>query len=124
MKRPALASDLVPVSEFRADLARWLQVEGVSATVELVRPGFYPAGGGCIRLWVEPSAVPLRRLDLLERGALVQREALAQVANLDEDIAARAREIPDLFLFSPDFFGLEELPLRAHLGWPILITSW
>jgi RNA 3'-terminal phosphate cyclase (ATP) len=35
----------------------------------LERPGFYPAGGGCIRVRVEP-APRLERLDLLERGEI------------------------------------------------------
>ncbi|HEX9983397.1 MAG TPA: RNA 3'-terminal phosphate cyclase, partial [Thermoanaerobaculia bacterium] len=60
---------------------------GARAEVELVRPGFYPAGGGKILVTVEPSR--LGRLELLERGALIATRARACVANLPYDIAQR-----------------------------------
>ncbi|HEX7152112.1 MAG TPA: RNA 3'-terminal phosphate cyclase [Thermoanaerobaculia bacterium] len=60
---------------------------GARAEVELVRPGFFPAGGGKIRVTVEPSK--LGRLELLERGALLGTRARACVANLAYAIAQR-----------------------------------
>lgn len=65
----------------------------VRATLEA--PGFYPAGGGRIRVEIEPAR--LGRLDLLDRGAIQLQEAVAGVASLPVAIARReletAREI-------------------------------
>lgn len=65
----------------------------VSASLEA--PGFYPAGGGRLRVAIEPAK--LARLDLPERGAVVDRSAVAAVANLPVAIALReieaAREV-------------------------------
>ena len=58
----------------------------VSATLQ--RTGFYPAGGGRISVSIEPSC-RLARLDLLERGAIVERSARAVVARLPRSIAER-----------------------------------
>lgn len=61
---------------------------GADVALELVRPGFYPAGGGKIRVRVSP----VRRfgaLELEERGALITRCARAVVANLPYTIAQR-----------------------------------
>lgn len=61
----------------------------VEATLE--RAGFYPAGGGRIRLSVEP-APSLARVALLERGPIVHCSARALVANLSYAIARREAE--------------------------------
>lgn len=65
-----------------------LQRMGVSVELELLRPGFYPAGGGKIRVRITP-ATRLARLELDERGAVTRRCARAVVANLPWDIAQR-----------------------------------
>ena len=69
----------------------------VSAT--LVRPGFYPAGGGKLEVTVEPCA-RLRPLELLERGNMRGRSARALVAGLARGIAER-----------------EVAVVRERLGW-------
>lgn len=61
---------------------------GAEISIELVRPGFYPAGGGRIRVSVTP-APRLGRLELEERGEIVSRRARAVVANLAYSIAQR-----------------------------------
>ncbi|MDX1389902.1 MAG: RNA 3'-terminal phosphate cyclase [Acidobacteriota bacterium] len=61
---------------------------GPDVRAELRRPGFYPAGGGSFRVTVEP--VPrLGRIDLLERGEITARRAVATVSNLSPKIADR-----------------------------------
>lgn len=65
-----------------------LQRMGANVEVELVRPGFYPAGGGKIVAKITP-AKRLARLELDDRGALVSRSARAVVANLPYSIAQR-----------------------------------
>jgi len=61
---------------------------GADVELELVRPGFYPAGGGKIRARIAP-AKKLARLELASRGAIVSRCARAVVANLTYAIAQR-----------------------------------
>jgi RNA 3'-terminal phosphate cyclase (ATP) len=61
---------------------------GPGATAVLERPGFYPAGGGRFRVDIEPAAA-FGRLELLERGAVVERRATAVVAQLSRSIAER-----------------------------------
>jgi RNA 3'-terminal phosphate cyclase (ATP) len=61
---------------------------GANVELELERPGFYPAGGGKIRVRIAP-AKKLARLELEERGALTTRCARAVVANLPWTIAER-----------------------------------
>src|SRR5258706_8086488 len=61
---------------------------GADAGVELMRPGFYPAGGGQIRATITP-AKRLTHLQLDERGAFVRGVARAVVANLPYAIAQR-----------------------------------
>ena len=75
------------VRSFAPVLARM----GACLELEMVRPGFYPAGGGCIRARVEPvaGAEAWRPLQLEERGAVVRRRAIAQIANLPRSVAER-----------------------------------
>lgn len=61
---------------------------GVDVNVELVRPGFFPAGGGQIRATITPVG-KLGRLDLVSRGPLVRGCVRAVVANLSYSIATR-----------------------------------
>jgi RNA 3'-terminal phosphate cyclase (ATP) len=61
---------------------------GAEASIELLRPGFYPAGGGKVRVAITPVA-RLGRLELEDRGELVSRRARAVVANLPYSIAER-----------------------------------
>jgi len=61
---------------------------GPRVSVEIERPGFYPAGGGKFTASIEPAA-RLAGLDLVERGAIRAVRARALVANLAFSIAAR-----------------------------------
>jgi RNA 3'-terminal phosphate cyclase (ATP) len=61
---------------------------GARVDLELVRPGFFPAGGGKIVARIAPAQT-LMRLDLEERGAITTRRARAIVANLPASIAER-----------------------------------
>jgi RNA 3'-terminal phosphate cyclase (ATP) len=54
----------------------------------LERPGFYPAGGGRIRVAISPVTT-LRRIDLLERGEIRSFQGKAMVAALPVSIADR-----------------------------------
>lgn len=65
---------------------------GATVTLELVRPGFYPAGGGKVRVTITP-AEELAPLTLDERGEIVARRARAVVANLPYSIAKREARV-------------------------------
>lgn len=61
---------------------------GAVAAARLVRPGFFPAGGGRIEVAVGPSA-GWRELDLVAAGAPVAVQARAYVSALPRAIAER-----------------------------------
>ncbi len=65
---------------------------GPEVTARLVRPGFDPAGGGEMRVFVRPAGA-LRRLDLLDRGPVSSCRARAVVARLPRHIADRELKV-------------------------------
>jgi RNA 3'-terminal phosphate cyclase (ATP) len=72
----------------------WLQLlrgMGVDMDIELLRHGFYPAGGGEIKVGVRPLT-GWQVLDLNDRGALREARATGVVAGLGGDIAQRELE--------------------------------
>jgi RNA 3'-terminal phosphate cyclase (ATP) len=73
---------------------------GPQVAARLVRPGFYPAGGGEFTVDIRP-AVQLAPLELMDRGEITGRRARAMVARLPDHIAERELKV-----------------VRAKLGWP------
>ena len=61
---------------------------GVSATLDLERHGFYPAGGGAVCAAIQPWQVQAP-LDLMERGKAIGRHAEVLLANLPAHVASR-----------------------------------
>lgn len=61
---------------------------GPTVTCTLDRAGFYPAGGGRVTVSVTPSDA-LARVELMERGAVRSKRAVARVAGLPEGIGRR-----------------------------------
>jgi RNA 3'-terminal phosphate cyclase (ATP) len=61
---------------------------GPKVTASIERYGFYPAGGGRMRIEIEPAA-KLVPFDLIERGEVRQRRATAIVAGLPREIGER-----------------------------------
>lgn len=61
---------------------------GAQVEATLVRPGFYPAGGGQIEIRVTPRSA-LKSLELIERGKLIDRRVRALVSNLPSHIGER-----------------------------------
>ena len=72
---------------------------GPGVTATLVRPGFYPAGGGKLEVLVEPCP-RLQPLELMQRGKPRTRSARALIAGLARGIATRELAI-----------------VRERLGW-------
>ncbi len=65
---------------------------GPTVDVTLQRPGFYPAGGGRLKVAVTPVA-KLQPLSLDQRGPITRRAATATVANLARGIAERELKV-------------------------------
>lgn len=87
---------------------------GVAMEIELLRHGFYPAGGGEIRARVEPVCA-WSRLDLTARGVLLGTKATAIVAGLPGDIAQR--ELAQFArVFGPVEPQIRGLPAREGPG--------
>ncbi|TWB63443.1 RNA 3'-terminal phosphate cyclase [Nitrospirillum viridazoti] len=70
---------------------------GPAVTATLVRPGFFPVGGGRIEVSVAPA--PLRQMAFMERGTLRGVSGRALLSNLPANIAERelaaARQVLD-----------------------------
>ena len=64
---------------------------GPKVNAVLEKPGFYPAGGGRFKVSINPAA--LIRIDLLERGNIVNKAACASVASLPVSIANRELKV-------------------------------
>lgn len=61
---------------------------GGRAKAEILKHGFYPAGGGTVKLHVEPASEP-KALALTDRGARIDQRAIVLLSNLKQDIGAR-----------------------------------
>ena len=72
---------------FLPQLARF----GPTVEATLVRPGFYPAGGGKMEIAITPSP-KLQPVELFERGVDAGRRVIAHLAGLPASIAERAFE--------------------------------
>lgn len=96
---------------------------GPTVTAKLVRHGFYPRGGG--RVEVEITPAPLRRIDCVERGALISRSAMAYIAGLSGEIAEREikeakKRLPD---WPEDAFAIRTLPESVGPGNIVMIEA-
>lgn len=88
---------------------------GPRVAAVLERPGFYPAGGGRMRVQVEPAS--LRPLWLPERGAVRQQQAVARVANLPRNVAWReVQEVGRLMGWGQERLRVEEVKGSAGPG--------
>jgi len=61
---------------------------GAHVRTELLMAGFFPAGGGKLKITIEPPS-ELRPLELTNRGDIRRRSARALVANLPRSVAER-----------------------------------
>jgi RNA 3'-phosphate cyclase len=68
-----------------------LEQAGYRLKLTLLRPGFYPRGGGSVRAEIQP-VTNVRQLSLTKRGRLVSIQGLSAVARLPLSIAHRQRD--------------------------------
>jgi RNA 3'-terminal phosphate cyclase (ATP) len=86
---------------------------GARVRAELLSAGFYPAGGGMVKLAIEPAA-ELKPLELITRGAPRRRLARAIVANLTRRIAERELAVTAQRLsWEKSCFMVEEIRSRG-----------
>ena len=95
---------------------------GPTVTARLVRPGFYPRGGGRIEVDIVPA--PLRAIDCVDRGALIGRSALAMFAAIPPGVADREIATARKLLGWPeDAFAVRELPESQGPGNILLLEA-
>ena len=80
-----------PCTSSRSASFLCLSVWGPRVEVELVRHGFFPAGGGKICVRIEPVA-ELKPLVLVNRGEITSRRVIATISGLPGSIADRELE--------------------------------
>ena len=89
---------------------------GPRVSARLVRPGFYPAGGGRIEVEIVPCE-KLSRIELIDRGALASVEARALVAALPGEIAVRElAAVAQLLDWPEESHKVVQLPERVGPG--------
>jgi RNA 3'-phosphate cyclase len=79
-----------PVDYFARVFLPLLQSIGGRVTLEVLRRGYYPRGGGVLGATIEPVRV-WSPLSLIERGAITRVRGIAHVANLPDQIAKRMK---------------------------------
>ncbi len=70
-----------------------LRKMGAQVEARIERPGFYPAGGGRLRIDVKPTSDSLRPIDILDAGKRIAVRARARVANIPTKIAERELDV-------------------------------
>jgi len=78
---------------------------GPKVDVTLDRPGFYPAGGGSVRVSIQPEP-RLRPIEITERGKILRRVACGVVSRLPLHIAEREVDV-----------------VRRRMSWPAECVS-
>lgn len=95
---------------------------GPKVTARLERPGFYPAGGGKFTITIEPVKM-LTRIDLMERGETLKREAVGVVSQLPRKIAETELAVLRAKLsWGPTCFRVEEVPNPRGPGNIVMVT--
>ncbi|MCE9597196.1 MAG: RNA 3'-terminal phosphate cyclase [Spirochaetia bacterium] len=94
---------------------------GTRVDASLIRPGFYPAGGGEIKVRIEPNAIGTG-LEVLERGDFVSAKGRILFANLAFHIVERERKIMAKAMgWSEDEIQLEQRTDSTGPGNAVLI---
>jgi RNA 3'-terminal phosphate cyclase (ATP) len=106
---------LAPSADFIVDsYVPALAKIGIDATLELERPGFFPAGGGIVHATVSP-APQLRHVEWTERGELQSVDAIALLSGLSSSIGDRELQtLAKTLRLSPNALHLRQV--RPSLG--------
>jgi RNA 3'-terminal phosphate cyclase (ATP) len=107
---------MAPSATFLRYMAQYFS--GASQAVyalEVKRHGFYPAGGGEVRVGITPPPDGLAAVQLMQRGALVQAWAECLHAGIPKGVAGRELEVLGRALGWPEE-QLRERTLRSNEG--------
>lgn len=97
---------------------------GAKMSVRLLQHGFYPAGGGRVEIIIEPAKDGLKRLDLLERGKLIEKACHVLIAGMPDHVAKRENgSARQLLGWGPEDFTSEKLSDSNGPGNVQLITA-
>ncbi|MEO0226334.1 MAG: RNA 3'-terminal phosphate cyclase [candidate division WOR-3 bacterium] len=88
------------IEYFQNIFCAYLNKIGISIIVETERHGFYPAGGGEVRINIKPGV--LKNIDLLERGDLKDIDALAIASNHLREARVAERMIQGFQRYFPE----------------------
>jgi RNA 3'-terminal phosphate cyclase (ATP) len=80
-----------PVQFLQRAYCPLMRAMGAHIDIEMLRAGFYPAGGGVVRATVQPCSA-LRPFDLIERGTRVSGYAESIIAGVPASVARRELE--------------------------------
>lgn len=88
---------------------------GVRVDADLIKYGFYPAGGGKLEITIHPVAAAnqLSRLELPERGEIRERRARVVLCHLPRNIAERELNIVQKKLSWPKKWHKVETPTNS-----------
>ncbi len=113
---------LAPPADFLIQTyAPLLRRMGATIEITLLRHGFYPAGGGALRVAVTPSA--LKPLNLEQRGAIRSIKALAISASIDASVGERELAVVGAhFRLPPEALLNQQLELPVGPGNALLIS--
>ena len=101
----------------------WVNAMGASVTATLERSGFYPAGGGRIRVSVTPFA-SRNAIEVTSRGAPTDRRVVARVAGLAGAIAEREVAAADAVLgWGRACLRVETLPRDQGPGNVVMVEA-
>lgn len=100
-------NDMAPPFDFiQKSFLPVLKSLGANIELELLQAGFYPAGGGSIKMTVEP-AVRWKTISLLERGRLIKEKIVGIICRLPEAIIER--EVKEIQKLSKKIFSAVEI---------------
>lgn len=96
---------------------------GPGVTMNIVRHGFYPRGGGRIEVDITPA--PLRRIDCIDRGEQLGFAGQAVFTGLPFEIAERmlSRARRALADWPEDAFAMRELPVDQGPGVILMLEA-
>lgn len=85
---------MAPSATFLSHMVRYFSGAGQAVyALEVQRHGFYPAGGGEVRVRVAPPPDGLAAIQLMERGALVEAWAESLHAGIPKGVAGRELDV-------------------------------
>lgn len=96
---------------------------GAALELELIRPGFFPAGGGEFRASIKPAG-KLTPLSIREHGKLIGRHATIYLANLSPTISDREHEcLKERFPWAETSFTSASFPNSPGPGNAVLLEE-